>query len=94
MHVSSPGFCPASHPRGFLIPTNKKGRRDLAFAVPVLPGLPKSLKFRFRFHSCRDLDPEFDAGTAMYSPCPRIELAGDAVDAWPLVRPFVSEQIL
>jgi hypothetical protein len=25
---------------------------------------------------------------------PRIELAEDAVDAWPLVTPFVSEQIL
>jgi len=25
---------------------------------------------------------------------PQIELAGDAVDAWPLVSPFVSEQIL
>jgi hypothetical protein len=25
---------------------------------------------------------------------PRIELAGDAVDAWKLVSPFVSEEIL
>ena len=25
---------------------------------------------------------------------PRIELAGDAVDAWKLVGPFVSEEIL
>ena len=33
----------------------------------------------------------------VYTSCdsvPRIELAGDAVDAWPLVSPFVSEQIL
>jgi hypothetical protein len=30
----------------------------------------------------------------MYRPGPRIELAEDAVDAWPLVSPFVSEQIL
>jgi hypothetical protein len=27
-------------------------------------------------------------------PVPRIELAGDAVDAWKLVSPFVSEEIL
>src|ERR1700756_4503990 len=27
-------------------------------------------------------------------PVPRIELAGDAVDAWPLVSPFASEKIL
>ena len=53
---------------------------------------PKLLRYLFR--SCCDLDLELRPGTAMYKSGPGIELAGDAVDAWPLVSPFVSEQVL
>jgi hypothetical protein len=44
--------------------------------------------------SCRHVDLELFARTAMYRPGPRIELAGDAADAWKLVSPFLSEEIL
>jgi hypothetical protein len=44
--------------------------------------------------SYRHVDLELCAGTAMYMPGPRIELAEDVADAWPLVSPFVSKRIL